>query len=529
LFFIGLCSHGWAQLDYLPQVGIKEFATYQYSDIDSVDLSTGNVNLHIPLVGFPQKGGKLRLNFFIRYNEPQWYAVVGDVTPLPTGGYTSSGFWKINTAGDPRSIGVDVVRDQAVTGVSTVTNRMAPGEGGVGDPVSYYSEVDGIRDRSGATHILQMQSGVQGAPTLVSFMAPDGSGWLPVATYGYPTSVVRDKDGMTYTSFHPQGAPGTLIAWNIADPYGNTITTAVDGWNDSVGRHIPGSWQGPGGGLYISSGSSEDDPVPGVPSNETWRCNNGAVATRTWTVPSSADSGGSQTYYFCYSQYSANTHFNVNGQVGQITSVALQEAQFSAFLLSKILLPNGTSYSFQYDPNFLDLTRIDLPTGGVITYDWTIKNWEQCSTALPVKRVVSQRTMTAGGGSPVSVWKYNWGAGGVCNPQPGDSLSVIVTNPDGNDEYHHGSSIVQDVDYYQGITNGDLDNVTGTLLKRIETTRLSKQSVLFTATQDILKNDPSGTTASWIPGYSIHENFPGPVEKTVTTLYDPNTQQIQSS
>jgi YD repeat-containing protein len=530
-FFLGLSSHVWAQLDYLPQVGIKEFATYQHSDIDSVDLTTGNVNLHIPLVGFPQKGGKLRLDFVIRYNEPQWYAAVGVPTPIPSGGYTASGFWKVNTSGSPRSIGVDVVRDQGVTGVSTMTPRMAPGTGGFGDPVSYYSEVAGIRDRSGATHILQMQSGVQGAPTSVSFMAPDGSGWLPVATYG-----VRDKDGLLYTSFHPSGVPGTLPAWNISDPHGNTITTAADGWHDSLDRHIPGSWDGQGAGFPDAPNGyppSEDDPFPGIPSNETWRCNNGAVATRTWVVPSSTDSGGSQTYYFCYSQYSANTHFNVNGRVGQITSVVLQEAQFSAILLSKILLPNNTSYSFQYDPNFLDLTRIDLPTGGVITYDWTIKTWETCSTALPVKRVVSQRTVTAGGGAPASVSKYNWGPYGVCNPQPGDSLDVIITKPDGNDEWHHGPStysptLVRDVDYYKGLTNGDLTNVTGIQLQRVETTALYKASALFTSVPDVLTNDQSGQPV-WIAGYSIHENFPGPVEKTVTTLYDPATQQVQSS
>lgn len=88
-------SFAHAQYDYLPQVGIKNFATYQYSDVDSVDLSTGNVNLHIPLVGFPQKDDKLRLNFMIRYNEPQWMTVIGAVQPLPDGGYTTHGFWRL--------------------------------------------------------------------------------------------------------------------------------------------------------------------------------------------------------------------------------------------------------------------------------------------------------------------------------------------------------------------------------------------------------------------------------------------------
>src|SRR5947208_13782266 len=229
LLCIGFSSNARAQLDYLPQVGIKEFATYQHSDIDSVDLSTGNVNLHIPLVGFPQKGGKLRLNFMIRYNEPQWIGLLSDQIQVNSsnGQLTSNGIWKLQNPYTWRVLGADVVRDQGIT----TTDSMTPRQGHYltdGTVTPYYSEVYGVRDRSGADHTVGYFSGVSQAQY---FLAPDGSGWLPVAAYGSPASVMRDKDGLTYTSYHPSsGVPGNLSTWNISDAHGNTIEADGSGW-----------------------------------------------------------------------------------------------------------------------------------------------------------------------------------------------------------------------------------------------------------------------------------------------------------
>ncbi len=266
------------------------------------------------------------------------------------------------------------------------------------------------------------------------------------------------------------------------------------------------------------------------------RCNNGAVATRTWTVPASTDSGGSQTYYFCFSKYTAKTNFKFNGRLGQVNSAVLDETSFDAYLLSKIILPNNTSYSFQYDPDYLDLTRIDLPTGGVIVYTWGTVKWDLCSTALPMKRVVTSRSVTTGGG--VSSWSYNWGNGGVCNPQPGDTIPVIVSRPDQNDEWHHQTRMEDNgklnkyVVFYKGHAGGDAYNATGTISKIVKTSSSFRQTPLFTQTQDILvspETGPDGPIVKWLQGYSTPETIPGPVEKTVVTLYNTTTQAVASS
>lgn len=530
-----------AQYDFLPQVGIKEFATYQQTSVDSVDLGTGNVNVHIPLIAFPQKGGKLRLSFMIRYNEPQWSFGSGAIG-TNSNGLITSGNWGItnNQGYTARPLGVDVVRDQGITGTQMVTERH-----GVtainGDDTPYWSTTYGVRDRTGAEHLVGTNPGLGGG-TDTWALSPDGSGWLPIYTIAgntYQVSGYHDKDGLTYTSYHPSGLPGNLPAWNISDAHGNTITTAADGWHDTLGRTIPGSWTGYGSGSINDPsnqiGPIDTDPFPGIPSSETSRCGNGAIGTRTWAVPSSNDSGGSETYYFCYSQFQAHTHFNFKGPLKGIQIAYADEASFSAVLLTKIILPNSTSYSFQYDPDFLDLTRIDLPTGGFITYTWSSVKWDYCSTGLPMKRVVSQRTLNVGGGSPNSTWSYNWGKAGVCDPNPGTSIAVIVTYPDGHDEWHPAAALdpstglIRDVYSYRGLTNGDPANATGSLLKKVETTSIAKQSIFYMSNPESAVTDPATGTASWIAGNSIKEYFPGPVEKTVITLYDPSTNQIQSS
>src|SRR6266700_675746 len=59
---------GFARAQAVNQDGFKPYGSYQGSDIDSVNLSNGHVDPQIPIVGYPQRGGKLGLNFMVRYD-----------------------------------------------------------------------------------------------------------------------------------------------------------------------------------------------------------------------------------------------------------------------------------------------------------------------------------------------------------------------------------------------------------------------------------------------------------------------------
>ena len=57
-----------APYDPVLDMGVVPFRSYNGGDLDSVNLATGAVSLHIPLVSFPQRGGKLRLDYQISYS-----------------------------------------------------------------------------------------------------------------------------------------------------------------------------------------------------------------------------------------------------------------------------------------------------------------------------------------------------------------------------------------------------------------------------------------------------------------------------
>lgn len=50
-------------------IGNSPLASYDVSAIDAVNPVNGNLFLQLPLLSFPQRGKKLRLNFKIFYND----------------------------------------------------------------------------------------------------------------------------------------------------------------------------------------------------------------------------------------------------------------------------------------------------------------------------------------------------------------------------------------------------------------------------------------------------------------------------
>src|ERR1035441_2750022 len=74
------CSVAFAQATPDVEQGLKPFGSYDGGNIDSVSLSNGNVNLHIPLLSYPQRGDRLPLRFFIYYNNKGYSAVPNSPT-----------------------------------------------------------------------------------------------------------------------------------------------------------------------------------------------------------------------------------------------------------------------------------------------------------------------------------------------------------------------------------------------------------------------------------------------------------------
>jgi YD repeat-containing protein len=127
------------------------------------------------------------------------------------------------------------------------------------------------------------------------------------------------------------------------------------------------------------------------------------------------DSNGvSQTYTVNWQLIPITTNFGVTsdgwGGVFEITNGTKN-------VVTSIILPNTRQYTFTYNDPYGEITEIDLPTGGVITYTWA-----NLSDTRQTRRYVSARTETVGGVQ--STWQF-----GVSVVDPFFSYSSTVTYP----------------------------------------------------------------------------------------------------
>ena len=87
-------------------VGISALGSHHGGDFDSVGLMGGNLNLHVPLICYPQRGDKLSLCFFIRYNNKGFIGFPWQVCTQGSCVQTYKWLWRGN--------GVEVVRGGAL-------------------------------------------------------------------------------------------------------------------------------------------------------------------------------------------------------------------------------------------------------------------------------------------------------------------------------------------------------------------------------------------------------------------------------
>ena len=200
--------------------------------------------------------------------------------------------------------------------------------------------------------------------------------------------------------------------------------------------------------------------------------------------------GGLRTFKFCYSTYTISTSFqNIN---------AVNYSGGTAWLLTGLVLPDGTTWRFDYDKNLTthygDLTDIYTPTGAHISYTWTVGD-DGCTTYAAGYRIVTSRTVNDGVSS--NTWKYNFTFLGT--------TGNIVTDPLGNDTVYmsgYCSGTNPEIMYYAGsLSQG------ATLLKTVTKTYrgLPNPFIMDTAADGA---DPlllAATTTTWANGQQSQE------------------------
>lgn len=369
-----------AQLNPGTETGLPANSVYSGSGLDQVNLQNGNLHIEIPIVSAAQRGGGA-LSWKYVYDSPEWNlsgikqpngTVSYGVVLVDGGGYAN---WRLL---NPLVWGGDFQESQ-VTCASThvqytqITNVVVIEPNGTRHPVP-------IRVETGSSCLGQTLQ----APAL------DGSG----LTYNWTTNTVTLKNGTTISSVLVQ------------DSNGNQMNGASGA--DTLNRNLITKTDGPTMQYVTPLGKTVNGPQ--------------------YTNYTVKDSGGiSQIFRVDYQAVDT-----VSSMCSLVTGSTCTEALPSAQFVPRILtLPNLATYVFTFNNNTPgELARLDLPSGGFITYTYrdayilqpihvgTPNSWDG-------RRGVASRTVNVGG--IASTWNYS---GTIF----GNSGSVV--NPDNSQEAH---------------------------------------------------------------------------------------------
>jgi YD repeat-containing protein len=258
-------------------------------------------------------------------------------------------------------------------------------------------------------------TGLQGASQLQGFAPTEGIRAVAPDIYSTPAIYLPD---------------GTQVAW----PTDNSILTQPLN---------PDFWYPKDLGQYLdANGNSKCEP--GI-------CNTlDTLGRNPLTIVNGSnqilykvyDSGGTQrTYTVNLGTISVHTNFGIAG---------VTEASQTRTVVTSIGLPNGTSYSFQYEPGtYGGLTSVTLPTGATISYTWATLS--PSGNSFVTHRYVSGRTVTVG--SNVFTWAFNKS----CSDSLCSAINTDVGDPQGNHTlYQHTDGNIVSAKIYSGAVGSTL-------------------------------------------------------------------------
>jgi len=513
-----------------PNVGIQADHSYSNSNIDHIDLGTGNVVGTIPLISYDQLGHLSPLSFSINFNSAAWYTqetcdsysdecLVFYTYPMTTtsalGAQVTSNF-----VGAQLQVNAGIVEWITCTDVDPCS-------------VTYAQRNMSILDETGASH-----------PLIYDFSNPywaraaDGSGYALYAVGAEdPFNSQNWFTQVTGTMYTPTGntIQGNLTntSWTETDPAGNALTLGYP--YGSYGNGNPSPYAG-SKGYSDSIGRLIPDPTTALLPAQTSVCpnlgdaNQPVVYAGQWNAP--GPGGGTIPYIFCYSGAAVQTQFFNVGDPGgcaplmQYWGSYADDTVFNQstigqpngysegfcdtltyfYGIQSVVLPNGAYWGFLYDAgspyncdygtcyteSYGTVKEIQLPTGAKIDYSYT-NLYPTTPPALINSRVVSSRTVTDALGNQVTnSFTYSM-----------PSLGEVVAKETraGNDILHTFQDGVHEskTQWFQG-------NTSGTLIKQVDTAYPSPTAAANSFPVSVTTSTPAGVisidTKQYLSGFS---------------------------
>jgi RHS repeat-associated protein len=447
--------------------GFKAFGSYHGGELDTVNLQTGNLIFHVPVFSYPQRGGKLSVNYLVQGSSKNWQ--VGTWTDSQHIDHyrwilkESPGVYSMNSSGvsfiDPglfelhrsRHLATDLAGNQTYT---VDDYAIATGDGGwhwlSGSTASGHlmtMDGSGIQvivtrgikpDLSDDTATVIFRDGTQYFLPNISVAMPAPGQGNNVSGRFFQPELILDAFGTTQTAF--DAAP----AGSAIDADGNILSLSTD----TLGRNIGGT---------VSA------------TSDYLNC----VTTRTITSATIFNAlgpdGHSSTLKICMTDFIPSAAFsqpNVDPPSSAVPAYQLNSfAQGHGSYIGSVVMPDQNHWSFDYD-DFGNVTKITLPTGGNISYLWTeISDGCADGSLTRVSRAISTRTTNDNNGNSYQ-WSYTWGA-----LQQDGTLTNYVLDPNGNETAHVFHSVTTSpCDFYEVETRSyQGTHASGTLLHTVDT------------------------------------------------------------
>ncbi|HEV1993136.1 MAG TPA: hypothetical protein VGR03_02285, partial [Candidatus Acidoferrum sp.] len=171
--------------------GMKPYGGFHGGDIDQISLSSGKLVLNIPLVSYPQRGGKINVGFGLRWQ---------NITPRQTEVYYSN---------------TDTYVEHAFRDASSVS----VGQLDFVDNLGWSAIAGSAYSPDQSLH--QMMTPDLGA----TYRSIDATGLL----YSTANTTLQTSNGLRYIYSSP---------YKVEDPNGNFVTSTSTGWIDTLGRTI---------------------------------------------------------------------------------------------------------------------------------------------------------------------------------------------------------------------------------------------------------------------------------------------------
>ncbi len=387
--------------------GIPPFSSIGGGPFDQINL--GNLNVHFAIPVIHKAGRGVPFNFDLTYDSSIW-------TPENVSGVTE---WVPNTYWPNTNWGWSSTPLTIVGYLSSATTSQTQRlkcAGGFGSETTYtttnFVYVDlhqGRHPFPGSTSYVTAGGGCGNGiiqyGSSVNAVSTDGSGLQMAYCYNPAQCTV---EGSTVTNRLG------VVLWNSASPYGGYV-------DDTNGNGIDVN---PNTGQFFDT-LSGTTPVLTQAGSATPT----SPVTYTYTAPS----GASAIYTVKYLQYTVATAFNISGvQEYGPTSVAL---------VSSIVLPDQTRYTFSYEPTPGSCTplantyanncvtgrleEVTLPTGGSITY---VYDGGPSNTGIYSDGSTAGFTRTL---SPGGQWQYSRSLNSG-TPGPGSAWTTTVADPNSN-------------------------------------------------------------------------------------------------